>query len=283
MDELGHLGWVAHQAYELDGFLFGVRTDSRAFANWLAAALPATLVHDEEAEPNYSVVIGGSDGGLGKRFHILYKDSTALLRTLDAEELVRALLADLEAFTYRSRRDAVYLQATFLSSGGIDGLFPEELVADFEGIKRHVHASGVQLPGSRFVAVDLDTGKALPSPHSLEVNEGTLAELGGKISSEPTPWPRSSLERQTPIDLVCVMGSPGPEPIRPVSRAWALYVLMSNARNLDGVGGAGLEALARLARRAVCWEIAAREPRQMVESVLDLLRLAGAEHHEATE
>jgi hypothetical protein len=273
---------VAHYSFELDGLLFGVRTNSRAFARWLADALPATLVRDEEAEPNYSVVIGGSDDKLGKRFHILYRDSTILARTLDASELVRALLTDMEAMTYRSRHDAVYLQATFLSSSGVDGLFPEELVGDFEGIKRQVHATGLALPESRFVAVDLETGNAMPPPRELDVDQAIVAELAEMIGSEPTRWPRIRLERQMPIDLVCTMGPPGEEPSRPASRGWALYVLTSNARNLGGVGGLGLEALARLVRRATCREIAADEPRRMVQSVLDVIRLAGADGSNAT-
>jgi hypothetical protein len=53
MDELGHLGWVAHRSFELDGLLFGIRTDSEDFARWLADALPATLFLDEKADPKY--------------------------------------------------------------------------------------------------------------------------------------------------------------------------------------------------------------------------------------
>src|SRR5919197_5160218 len=110
MDELGHLGWVAQHSFELDGRLFGVRTDSKPFGRWLARNLPATLLRGEDANANYSVVVGNGEDGIGRRFHVLYRDSTAIVRTLDAAELVQALLADLEGLTYRRRRDAVYLQ-----------------------------------------------------------------------------------------------------------------------------------------------------------------------------
>src|SRR5437773_8229736 len=110
MDELGHLGWVADRSFELDGLLFGVRTDSAKFARWLTDVMPATLVEDEEAEPNYSVAIRQSSR-VGRRFYLLYKSSTILARSFDPAELVRALLADVEALTYGNRRDAVYLQA----------------------------------------------------------------------------------------------------------------------------------------------------------------------------
>src|SRR6266516_2645630 len=156
MDELSHLGWVAHHSFELDGVLFGVRTDSREFGRWLAEELPATLVLDEQAEPNYSVALG-QEGKLGKRFYILYRDSTVLVRTFDIVELVRGLLADLDSLTYTHRRDALHLRATFLALPGIDALFPEELFGKFEEIRRRLRALGLTLPASRFVAVDLDT------------------------------------------------------------------------------------------------------------------------------
>jgi hypothetical protein len=277
MDELGHLGWVAHQSFELAGLLFGIRTNSPAFGRWLAEALPATLVQDEEAEPNYSVIIGGDTGGVTKRFHILYRDSTVLARTFDLFELVEALLADLEALTYWRRTEAVYVQATFLSRDGIDALFPEEIVGSFAGLRRAVHARGLALPESRYVAVDLESGVTLPLPHRLEVDQVMLAERADVVGTKPTLWPRARIEGPTPIELVCTMGPMGDDAVRPVSRGWALYVLSSNARNLHAVGGAGLEALGRLIRQAICWEIGSQEPRQMIESVVSAFRLVGTE------
>lgn len=282
MDELGHLGWVAHHSFELDGLLFGIRTDSRAFAQWLRDALPATLVRDEEAEPNYSVLIRRPNRELGKRFHLLYKDSTVLAHTFDANELVRALLADLEALTYWRRGDAVYVRAMSLSTDGIDALLPEELISTFDEIRRRIHALGVQLPVSRYVAVDLDAAEAMPPPRSLEIDAAALEELTRVVPSEPTAWPRTAIERRTTIDLLCTMGSPDGEPVQPVSRGWALYVLASNATNLTQVGGAGLEALRRLIERASCWQIAPRRPHPMAQSVLDVARTVAAQRADAT-
>jgi hypothetical protein len=266
---------VAHQSYELEGLLFGIRTDSTVFARWLAETLPAKLVTDEEANPNYSVVIGSSSGKVGKRFHVLYRDSTVLIRTFDAAELVRTLLADLDSLTFWRRDDAVYVQAALLSTGGIHALFPAELAGDFEGIKRRMVAKKLELPGLRCVAVDLQTGEALAPPHSLEVDDALIAELADEIGSEPTPWPRVAVDGATKIDLVCTMGLPRRGPYQPVSRAFALYVLASMAPNLAEVGQAGLEALRRLVERAVCWEIAPDQPRVLAESVLDLFRIVG--------
>jgi hypothetical protein len=285
---------VAQHSFELDGLLFGVRTNSRAFAQWLAEAMPATLVLDEEAQPNYSVWISNDDTKMGKRFHLVYKDSTLLMRTFDVAEAVRSLLADVEALTYGHRRDALYIQSTFLSLKGVDALFPEELLSMFDGIRRRIRPLGLRLPTTRFVAIDLETGEMLPRPNPLLIDTAALDGLTRKVTSEPTAWPRAPLDRRATIDLVCTfpspgnepadpVSSPGNEPSIPVSRGWTLYVLGSVAVNLHEVGGAGVEALRRLVERASCWGISSQPPHHVkAETTVDLFRRTAADRTQAS-
>jgi hypothetical protein len=282
MDELGHLGWVAHQSFELGGMLFGVRTDSRRFARWLEGALPATLLREEEAEPNYSISIRDRGATLGKRFHVLYRDSTPIMRTFDAADLVRALLADVAALTDWHRRDAVYLRAMFFSTAGVNALLPEEYISMFDDVRRRVYPMGIRLPVSRRVAVDLETAELIPPPQALEIDAGGWQELARLVPSEPTAWSRVELDREARIQAICTIAPPRSEPVQPVSRAWALYVLGSTATNLSEVGGAGLDALRRLVDGASCWEIAPRRPHLIAESVLDVARTVAAQRTNAT-
>ena len=275
MDELGHLGWVAHLSFELDGLVFGVRTDSRKLARWLEGALPASLLRDEEAEPNYSIVVGG--GGdrsrLGRRFHVLYRDSKVLIRTFDAPELVRALLADLEGLTYGFRDDAAFVRAMFATLDGVAALLPEEFIGEFEEHRRRIQPLGLRLPASRYVAVRLDSGTLVPSPHALEIEDGAWRELAERLPSEPTTWPRVELAGEARVQMLCTMGSGTTqegEVVQPVSRGWALYVLASNSTNLSRVGAVGLEALRRLVEGASCWEIRPSRPQLAARAALDL-------------
>jgi hypothetical protein len=275
MDELGHLGWVAHQSFELDGVLFGIRTDSVEFARWLEQSLPAKLVRDEIANPNYSALVGGP-GRLGKRLHVLYRDSTVLVRTTDATELVAVLAGDLAALTYWRRRDAVYVQAAIVSSGGVEALFPEEFIGLLEMDRRRVRSRGVPLPVSRHVAVDLDTALLGPPSRPIEIAEYTVSELARTVGSEPMAWPRVATVPQATPDLVCVIGSGDPERALPVSRGFALYGLASHAINLAEVRGVGLEALRRLVERAECWALPALTSEGVADGVDDLLRTVAA-------
>jgi hypothetical protein len=275
MDELGHLGWVAHHSFELDGVLFGIRTDSDELARWLERSLPARLVRDEIANANYSALIGGP-GKLGQRLHVLYRDSTVLVRTTDATELVAVLEADLAGLAYWRRHDAVYVQAAAVSDGDVEGLFPGEFIGLLETLRRRARSGGVPLPISRYVAVDLDTAEVAPPSAPPKIAERAVAKLARQVGSEPMTCPRVAGAPATP-DLVCVIGSGESERAQPVSRASALYLLASNAVNLAEVRGAGLDALRRLVERATCWAMPALSAQGVVEGVSSLLRTVAAD------
>jgi hypothetical protein len=267
---------VAHQSFELDGILFGIRTDSVELARWLEQSLPAKLVRDEIANPNYSALVGGP-GRLGKRLHVLYRDSTVLVRTTDATELVAVLAGDLAALNYWRRRDAVYVQAAVVSAGGVEALFPEEFIGLLETVRRRVSSGGVPLPVSRHVAVDLDTAEVGSPSELLEIADHAVAELACEVGSEPMAWPRVTTAAGTTPDLVCVKASGESERAQPVSRGSALYALASNALNLAEVRGAGLDALRRLVERAACWALPAVSAQGVADGVSGLLRTVAAD------
>src|SRR6476620_9321208 len=112
MDKLDHLGWVVSSSYAIGDVRFAVRSTSHAFGGWLSDALGAYEVDDVE-DFLYSVVVPEPPaGGKAKEFCILYKGSTAIIRTLDPVTLGRGLLAELEGLGFRERDDAVYVTAS---------------------------------------------------------------------------------------------------------------------------------------------------------------------------
>ena len=96
MDKLDHLGWVVSSSFAIGDVRFAVRSTSHAFGGWLSDALGAYEVDDVE-EFLYSVVVPEPPAdGKAKEFFILYKGSSAIVRTLDPVSLGRGLLAELE-------------------------------------------------------------------------------------------------------------------------------------------------------------------------------------------
>ena len=67
----------------------------------------------------YSVVVPEPPAdGKAKEFCILYKGSTAIVRTLDPVTLGRGLLAELEGLGFHERDDAVYVTASIVDVRG---------------------------------------------------------------------------------------------------------------------------------------------------------------------
>ena len=98
MDKLDHLGWVVSSSFAIGDVRFGVRSTSPLFGAWLSDTLGAYEVDDVE-EYLYSLVVPAAPaGGKAKEFCILYKGSTAIIRTLDPVTLGRGLLAELEGW-----------------------------------------------------------------------------------------------------------------------------------------------------------------------------------------
>src|SRR5947207_6471046 len=114
MSELDRLGWAAERTFEVGGLLFGLRTNSREFIAWADEVLGDFRVRDAEAGPYYSVVVGGTEG-IGKHFHILYRESDAIVRSFDLGLVGRALLIDVGSLTFAKRDDALYLNMSLVS------------------------------------------------------------------------------------------------------------------------------------------------------------------------
>src|SRR6266849_2891797 len=125
MDELNHLGWVVYKSFDFAGHLLGIRTNSPECGEWLSHTLAPYEVLDEEAEPIYSIWVPETDDeAVGKRYFVLYKESTDLVRTFDPAKLAQRLLWELEAFPLRRRDDAVYLEACVAVQNGARALIP---------------------------------------------------------------------------------------------------------------------------------------------------------------
>src|ERR671919_1706118 len=97
MQKLDHLGWVVYQWYEVAGRRFGVRTTSEAFGEWIDYALSEYRTDPDDEDPVYSLLVAKDSGTRGtKGYHILYKWTGCLVRTLHLPTLGRAFLASVD-------------------------------------------------------------------------------------------------------------------------------------------------------------------------------------------
>lgn len=270
MDRLDHLGWVVHQSFEVGGVEFGLRTNSEVCASWLEAVFGDYMI-DDETDPYYSILIGESNGKPGKPFHILYEESRAVVRTHDPHLLGKAVMAQFEFAGSSDRRDAAFLEAAAVELDGVIGLVPALIVPFIDTLgRRAVERSGLRLSATNYTAVDLSTGKLIPPVQTLNLPPdpaGMLAELVPSHGSEG----RFTIDEPTAVNVVCSIGV-ADQDVLTMSPAGSTHTLARKVRNLPEIGGAGLQAVARLVEGAKSYELASVKPKNLLDALVDVLR-----------
>ena len=217
------------------------------------------------------MVIAGGDpdenGESKKRFHILYRGSSQLVRTLDLDTLGQALFAELESLSFQERDDAIYVEAAPLAMDGKVALIPGSFLPSLWRLSRRLHQAGVRLPLARTVAVELETGRLIPTTPQLEIPQDAIQHLNeavgkeaqavlgiaGKSRSGHDHMQRWALTAPTtPVSILTTGAEEGPR--QPQSRGQAVYRLAGMTLNLAKVGVAALEGLSVMASQAECYK-----------------------------
>jgi len=270
MDKLDHLGWVVSSSFAIGDVRFAVRSTSHAFGEWLSDALGAYEVDDVE-EFLYSVVVPDPPaGGKTKEFFILYKGSSAILRTLDPATLGRGLLTELEGLGLHQRDDAVYIVASVVDIAGAAALLPASAVPGLAKLGRRAGRLGVGIPGQLTAAIDMHAASVIPVGPSLDVPGDALERLAHAL-----PWTgRDGLRFLDEPETVRAFVVPSRDPeasLQPARKGYALAQLAGRTLNLERVGGKGLEALGRFIDRTPCYETAWKDTTAALTQLADLL------------
>jgi hypothetical protein len=271
MDQLNHLGWVVHRAYEVGGVQFGVRTNSPAFGEWLDEVFAAWRIDEDGVAPYYSVLVAeGDDGRVGKRYHILYEESRALVKTLDLKQVAEGLVAQFELVGSSDRDDAVYLNSGLVTRDGITALVPPILPPYLATLgHRALDRAGLRLPLASYVAVGPGSGRIVPTAPAIDVTPAVVERLE---AIAPAGQPNSQVETNgaVTVDVVCFLGLRD-EPVFPASPGHSLYLLATRILNLERVGGEGLRAVAQLVDVARNFEIASQGNKETLRNLLSAL------------
>jgi hypothetical protein len=258
---------VVERYYRVGETDFAVRTTSKEFCAWLDHAL-GKYRRRKKAPVYYSVVIAGGEekGQLGKGFHILYRGTSAIVRTLHLPTLARGLIHEVESLTFSEREDAIYLDAALMSSNGTSAITPSTIVPYVGKLGRRVARAGVQLPGTTHVAVDLESGRLVPVPRLLDIPRDAVSKAGELPSANGHQPDRWFLDE--PIDPDMVLTFAGSEmALQPVSRGQALHRLASYAMNLERLGGSALEGLRRFIETKRCYTLGNGDAKGLLETI----------------
>jgi hypothetical protein len=276
MDKLDHLGWVVSSSYEIGGARFAISSTSHAFGEWLRETLGAYEVDDVE-DFLYSVVV--PDAPVGERakskdFYILYKSSSAIVRTLDPVTLVRGLTAELEGLRLHQRDDAVYVHASAMRIAGKPTLIPSMYTPALSKVGRRLAKYEASLPGSMTVAIDLQTSEVVPVRPSLELPDGALERVGELFPTRGADG-LFFVEEPAAFAAFVVPAREVGTPLQPAPRGYALASISNRVLNFEQVGGAGLRALGRFVERTPCYELAWGDSSEAVKQLSGALQGKG--------
>jgi hypothetical protein len=266
MDKLDHLGWVVSSSFAIGDARFAVRSTSHAFGEWLRDVLGAYEVEDVE-DILYSVVVPEPPAnGRSKEFFILYRSSSAIVRTLDPATIGRSLLSELEMFTLHERDDAVYLMASMSDVRGVPVLLPPTLAPALAKLGRRASRMGVEIPGHFTIAIDPETSSVVPIRPSLDVPPDALERLATTL-----PWggPDGLRFVRGPerVGAVLVPARNSDAGLQPARGGYTLASLADWTLNLERVGGGGLEALGRFVERTTCLESSWTDPTEVIATL----------------
>jgi hypothetical protein len=262
---------VVQRSFQVGNLLFGIRTTSMQFCDWLDHTLGAYQVEDE-TDPYYSIVIGGGEnnGRPGERkYHILYRGASTLVRTLHLPTVGRALLTEIESLTFPERDDRLYLDFGLVASNGATALLPSAMITTVATLGRRVARAGIRLPANGSVAVDPSSGQVIPIPRTLDVPEEAVTLLADGEPEEKAD--RLSIGDPLTPDLV-FMYYTGEQGLQPVSRGQILSQLSAGVFNLKVVGRTALEGLSQTVRAASCYGVGARDAKVALKAISSAFR-----------
>jgi hypothetical protein len=260
---------VVSKSYQFSRYVLGIRTNSEAAGEWLNETFGDHEVTDEEADPYFSIYVGDEEKGLGKKFHILYREATDILRSLDVGAIARRLVAELDALSLTQRDDGIFVDATVIGRKGVNALVPTQIVPYIRLNGRRVERE-LNLPDVPAVSVDPESGRLGPVPRGLDISDAALEAFRRRLGQGGAQGAPRALPET--VDLVCAfhydLESP---PIMPLTRALAVYYLARNTINIEKLGGRVLEPLAKAVDGARCYllqESRAAQAYQLLRTVL---------------
>jgi hypothetical protein len=136
---------------------------------------------------------------------------------------------------------------------------------------RQIERAGVSLPGSMYVAVDPESGRAVPAPPHLKIPKDAferLSEIGPTNGSAD----RVFVDEPSPVDVVFWVDNMSEVPFHPVGRGFVLSRLWTWTVNAPKIGKTAIEGLTRLVEPTRCYGLQISESRVMLENIVSAIR-----------
>lgn len=134
---------------------------------------------DGVAPPNYSVrLAGAAEKSPARAFHFLYRNSAPLIRTRDAQRLVRGLFSYLSSHDENVPARLLHVHGAALVSDRGDALIAPGVLRQWAPqVERRLKRKGLSFTDAPRVLVDPDRHEVIVPEVGLDVDWSALAEL----------------------------------------------------------------------------------------------------------
>jgi hypothetical protein len=191
MEKLDRLGWAAGLAFVSHGVRVGIRVSDPASLSWLVDYLPPgwrpspTPVVDELC----SLMIGGNaPGSRVRRFHLLYWGASRVARTLDLDEIGKALESWLELIVAQGARRHLFVRAGVVGWEGQAILLPGPHGSGKTNLVAALVRAGAAYYSDRYAVLD-GRGRVHAFPKKLDqaAKAAWPEDEPGKAGGKDTP------------------------------------------------------------------------------------------------
>jgi hypothetical protein len=252
----------------------GIRSTSPAFGEWAAQTLAGYRTKTQAEDEEFSVVVADPpvDGKRSRQYHILYRGTLAVIKSLCLEEVARALIGEIARTTFTKRDDVIYMEGGLLWRGDAAAIIPGTSISYIHTMGRRVNRARFRLGDQAWLAIDPETGRIV-LPHLLDVEEDAYAALDAIAPAAPPD--RRVLVPPVAPSVVCVMT--WDEGVIPISSAAGVHRLATHVFNMPMMQQRGLDGLARLVRDARCYAIGTGAAEDVLARFAEAIAISEAE------
>lgn len=182
---LDDLGWKPTRAYLIGGWYVGVRAASSEADAALARLLARHLVDGIEAPAAYSLDVARHGGGPARRLEVLYRSTTALVRSRRPSRVIRALLAHLGSIVEPGPPTDPRLDAIAFVHDARAVLAPRSLRPLLARIEPRLNVLGIRVADAPTVTLDASVGTITVAPPAVDLPDDAeviLRDLDARVS-----------------------------------------------------------------------------------------------------
>ena len=179
MEKINRLGWADGISFTTYGLRIGVRTNTPAALEQLAAVLPPGWQPSGSPEVDrvYSLLVGGSGRQTHvRRYNLLYADAGRLTRSMTLDDVLARLEGDLRIYIAERARRRVFVHAGVVGWRGRAILIPGASHSGKTSLVAALVRAGATYYSDEYAVLDV-RGRVHPFAVALSLRDGPHGEV----------------------------------------------------------------------------------------------------------